>query len=137
MIYVSGGQIQETSDTPICNCFPYWLPWMPCILSVYSLVWLTPLLITGFLVGICVGYWAQSATALVRNYIMFIFVIDRFLSVFCPFGYPKYETKTSFSWSLANCFSYFGLCFGLLGISLHQMARYALFSLVAVLPVPY
>ncbi len=39
---------------------------------------------------------------LVRTLIMFAFVVDRYLSVFCPFSYPKHSSKIMVSLSMAT-----------------------------------
>lgn len=34
-----------------------------------------------------------TASSIVRGAIMFIFIVDRFITVFCPFAYPKFQSK--------------------------------------------
>ena len=40
---------------------------------------------------------ATSIIPLMRSFLMFVFVIDRFLSVFLPFSYPKHKVKVASS----------------------------------------
>lgn len=52
----------------------------------------------GAYVCIAIGY-LSTALLLIRTGLMFVFVIDRFLSVFAPYFYPKHKTKIAISLS--------------------------------------
>ncbi len=60
-----------------------------------------------------VGTILQISIA-VRTLILFVFIIDRFFSVFCPFAYPRFQTKTVVvlsigSWLIACVFDTLGV----------------------------
>ena len=55
----------------------------------------------GEYVCIIMGY-IYIAYLLVRTLLMFAFVVDRFLSVFCPFSYPKHSSKIMISLCVAT-----------------------------------
>ena len=65
--------------------------------------------VLGFQTCVAVGFVTISFT-LQRMYLMFVFVIDRFLSVFYPFFYEKYRIKITISLSAVSLVSVPAIC---------------------------